>query len=98
MAHGRRKDMLGVIDILALRPGSTALGVQSTVFGERKRWLAKILAEPKARLWVMGGQQIWVVSWRPKGHNEPDVIPVSLGDFGEKMTGGATPQNKGRRK
>jgi len=57
-----RRDYFNCIDIIAVRPGET-IGVQSCgqAFAAHHR---KILKEPKAALWLCGGNRLILIGWR----------------------------------
>ena len=59
---GHRKDLLGIIDIIALGENSI-IGIQSTgqMFAEHDR---KILEEPLARKWLECGGRLMLIGWR----------------------------------
>lgn len=60
-----RQDLLGFIDVLALREGQI-LAVQVTASGVSAR-LEKIRNEPRARLWLAAGGALEVHGWRLVG-------------------------------
>lgn len=60
-----RKDLFGVIDIVAVRPGET-LGVQTTSYSNISARVNKILAEPKALDWLQAGNRLIVHGWKGK--------------------------------
>ncbi len=59
---GKRKDMFGVIDIVALGEGRI-IGIQSCgqAFSEHKK---KILESPEARRWLEYGGRLLLIGWR----------------------------------
>jgi len=59
------RDFMGFADILAIRLGDKdgVLAVQATTVDHIKDRVAKIKAEPRARLWRQCGNSIWVVGW-----------------------------------
>ncbi len=59
----RRIDFLNCIDIIAIRKDQPPTGIQSCgqAFAEHDR---KILAEPKAGLWLSVGCRLILVGWR----------------------------------
>ncbi len=60
-----RHDLFGFIDVVAIGTGQM-LGVQSTSAANQSSRRAKILAEPRAQLWLNGGGRIFVHGWRKK--------------------------------
>jgi len=85
MRPGYHRDLYGCIDVVALKVGQMGLlGVQTTSYSHRWDRRSKLLAEDSMRLWVMSGCKLWVVGWRPKGHEDranPNVYEVTLEDF-----------------
>jgi hypothetical protein len=62
------KDLFGVIDIVALEPGKVGvLGVQTTSGSNVSARIAKIAAEPRARLWLACGNRLVVHGWQLRG-------------------------------
>ena len=63
-----RHDLYGFADLLAMR-GRELLAVQATSTANVSARVKKILAEPRARLWVEPGSQrfIVVVGWAKRG-------------------------------
>jgi hypothetical protein len=63
-----RQDLFSVIDVVALCPGRPGvLGVQACAAASHANRLAKVIAEPKARLWLECGNDLWLMSWRKGG-------------------------------
>jgi hypothetical protein len=60
---GRREDLFGFIDIIALRPGRI-VGIQSTGPSGHADHKRKICACPYARDWIEAGGLIELWSWR----------------------------------
>ena len=58
-----RQDLFGFIDIFACSPGRGNLGVQACVAGDIASRVQKILAEPRARIWLESGNNIAVFGW-----------------------------------
>jgi len=60
--HGKRHDLFGFIDIIAIKEGEI-LGVQScgSGFSEHDK---KILSEPKAVEWLKAGGKLELWAWR----------------------------------
>ena len=64
-AGGIRKDLFGIIDLLAIK-GHETIGVQSTgqAFAEHHKKLTEEKAE-EVRDWLAGGtRQLWLIGWR----------------------------------
>ena len=59
---GKRKDLFGIIDIIALGDNSI-IGIQSTGQAFRKHE-DKILNEPMAREWLKSGGRLMLIGWR----------------------------------
>ena len=57
-----RQDLFGCIDIVSIRY-DRFLGVQSAVASGRSAHEKKLLMEPRARLWVQAGAELWLISW-----------------------------------
>ena len=64
-AHIRR-DLFGIIDVLAIREGEI-LGVQATTGAHVAARITKALAEPKLERWLMAGGHFEVWGWRKTG-------------------------------
>lgn len=62
----RRIDLLGGIDILALKPGEL-LGVQCTTATNQSKRLAKLKAEPRIAAWLSAGGKVAVWAWALRG-------------------------------
>lgn len=85
-----RHDLYGFADLLAMR-GIELLAVQATSTGNVSARVKKILAEPRARLWVEPGSQrfIVVVGWAKRGARGKrktwtvKEVPVDAGMFKE---------------
>ncbi len=63
----RRHDLLGVIDIVAVREGIGVLGVQATSGDNHASRRTKALAEPRLRTWLASGGRFEIFSWSKKG-------------------------------
>lgn len=61
-----RKDLFGIIDIIAIRSG-VILGVQSTSGSCHTKRIQKALAEPRLLEWLRAGGKFEVWSWKKKG-------------------------------
>lgn len=61
-----RVDLYGGIDLLAIKPG-IILGVQATSSSNVSARVAKLLAEPKLKLWLQAGGKLEVWGWSKKG-------------------------------
>lgn len=79
-----RQDLFGVIDVLAISKDKGCLGVQACTGTDTARRLGKVLAEPRAKLWIEAGNKLWVIGWRKlKASNrwEPDIRDITIGMF-----------------
>lgn len=61
-----KRDLYGVIDILAIRPGEI-LGVQTTSGSNLSARLAKARAEPRLAAWLAAGGKFVVHGWAKRG-------------------------------
>jgi len=61
---GRREDLFGFIDIIALRPGVGIVAIQSTGPNGHAEHRRKILANEFVPLWLEVGGKIELWSWR----------------------------------
>jgi hypothetical protein len=59
-----RKDLLGCIDVLALRPGSPILGVQATSHSNVAARVKKAVALPGLQVWLACGCVFQVWGWK----------------------------------
>lgn len=81
----RRKDLFGVIDVVALFPitggGYSLVGLQ--VCGtDWQPHMKKILASSKAKTWLTTNSELWLVGWRKlKSGWEPRLHKFKRGDF-----------------
>lgn len=80
---GHHVDLFGVLDVVAItteidsiaymigteppRKGVGTLGIQACAGGDHGKRRAKILAEPRARLWVEAGNRLELWSWSKRG-------------------------------
>jgi hypothetical protein len=63
----KRKDLFGVIDIVAIREGET-LGIQATEgMNNKSNRVKKIKASAKAEMWKLAGNRLEVWTWRKIG-------------------------------
>lgn len=67
----RRKDLLGFIDVFAIKEGRI-VGVQATSGDNTSSRVAKIKAEPKAQAFLDAGGKILVIGWRQKVARKKD--------------------------
>lgn len=67
-AHGQvRRDLFGILDLVAIRDGET-VGVQTTTRGEAPKRLRKILASEHLEVLQQAGWRIVVHGWhQPRG-------------------------------
>jgi hypothetical protein len=63
MGANKRRDLFGVIDIVAMGHGMI-LGVQSSSYAGRKSHMEKILAEPRVRKWLVNGGHLLLITWK----------------------------------
>lgn len=83
-----RQDMFGFCDIVAMRAGAGIIAVQACAMGSRTARIAKILAEPRAKIWLQSGGRIQVFAWRKLTRGMvrekwvPKVTEITLKDFG----------------
>jgi hypothetical protein len=82
-----RQDLFGFVDILAIKDDST-LAVQTTSRSNRSARLNKILANDKAKVWLMSpARQLEIHGWAkvgPRGKRKTwqvMVTPVTLASF-----------------
>lgn len=62
----RKNDLFGFIDLLAVGDGQT-IGVQVTSGANHAARRTKILAEPRAKLWLAASNRILIHSWDKQG-------------------------------
>jgi hypothetical protein len=62
-----RQDLFGFADILAMREGCGLIAIQTTSDDHRADHRAKILAEPRARLWLECGNRVELWTWGKHG-------------------------------
>lgn len=61
----QRKDLFGVIDIIAIKRGEPLLGVQSTSYQQRAKHLALIeRLKATVELWCSTRSEFWMITWR----------------------------------
>lgn len=75
---GKTKDLFGFIDLLATCPNSQrVVAIQTTTFGERNKRLQKIIGLVEAYLWLLAGNEIWIVHWKEEkiGNEKPSLTP-----------------------
>ncbi len=61
-----RQDLFNFIDIVAIKEGFPICGIQVTASGASSR-VAKILAAPEHRVWLLAGGKLLVHSWAKRG-------------------------------
>ena len=61
-----RHDLLGIMDVLALRPGAT-LGVQATTASNVSARVRKIMSSDTRRQWLDAGNLLEVWGWKKVG-------------------------------
>jgi len=75
------------VDLIAVHPKKGVLAVQTTTGANHSHHLKKILAEPKAKVWLKAGGKILLLSWAKKGKRgsrktwQPIEKEISLRDF-----------------
>jgi hypothetical protein len=62
-----RQDLFGCIDILACMPGIGILGVQACAGPSHAARRAKMIEEPRLRVWIESGGRAEVWSWALRG-------------------------------
>lgn len=65
-----KRDLFGVIDIIAITPERQIIGIQATgdsVSGNVSTRKHKILAEPRALAWLLTGARLEVWGWGKRG-------------------------------
>ena len=68
MGAKKRVDLFGVIDILAIAPHiQGCVGIQACAGGSHSKRLAKILDEPRAKLFLECGNHLRLMSWSKRG-------------------------------
>ena len=60
---GRRFDLFGFIDLMAIREGEI-IGVQASSASGHSARRNKILGLDDARAWLEAGGKIWIITWR----------------------------------
>lgn len=60
--HGMRRDLYGIIDVLAISPQRT-LGVQCCAASGHAAHRDKIRSEPRTMTWLAGGRELELWSW-----------------------------------
>jgi hypothetical protein len=87
-----RQDLFGFIDVLAIKDGVT-LAVQACAGSGHSKRRDKILAEPRAALWLRGtGRQLDIWSWSQRGERgkrkvwTPRIEPITLENFNPAPT------------
>jgi hypothetical protein len=82
-----RQDLYGFIDIVAIRESGGILGIQACAGASHATRRTKILAEPRAKLWLQAGGLIDICSWSKKGARgkrklwDARVEHLTLADF-----------------
>lgn len=95
-----RQDLFGFIDIVAMR--GDVIGVQATTMENKNARLNKIIAEPRARMWLLAGARIQLWSWRKLATKvnrkswQADVMEITLAHFPvRRVSAGASPCGDG---
>lgn len=94
------QDLFGFADLIAMRAGAGIIAVQATSDqsgGHGNARIAKIMAEPRAKIWLQSGGRIQVFAWRKLSRGMvrekwvPKVTEITLKDFAPGATdAGAT--------
>jgi len=62
--YPQRKDLFGIIDLIAIKPGMT-IGVQSTGVAHSAHVKTILKTEiENTRRWLLAGNHLWLISWR----------------------------------
>ena len=81
--YGIRRDLFGILDIIAVKVGEPVLGIQSTVAGCVSARLAKARQTPDLPTWLATGARFVVIGWATKeGRWLPRIEEVTLGTVG----------------
>ena len=76
-------DFLGCIDVIGVCEGYT-VGIQATSAANQSARRKKILAEPRALVWLKAGNELYVHGWRKSAKNNRWVcneIAITVDDF-----------------
>lgn len=100
---GHRVDLFGVIDLVGVRPtedkrGLQIVGVQATSDngGNHASRRAKILAEPRAKLWCDAGGALELWSWKKRGARwEPRIEVFTSASWPATPAGNGTRDDAG---
>jgi hypothetical protein len=65
---GIRRDLFGVIDVVAVKAGSPVLGVQATSVGNVSHRLAKARTVEELETWLAAGAVFQVWGWAKRGN------------------------------
>jgi hypothetical protein len=63
----RRRDLFGVIDIVAIKAGQPVLGIQTTSATNQAARFNKAVIQPELRTWLETGSLFHVHGWAKKG-------------------------------
>ncbi len=88
---GHHVDLFGVIDIVALT-GDGIVGIQASPGSRHAAHRDKILAEPRARLWVENGCRLELWSWSMRGAKGKQKRWTLRVETYAEMVAGQTPQ------
>jgi hypothetical protein len=93
----RRRDLLGFIDVLALRLGDPLLAIQTTSASNHASRVAKLKASPELALWLRCGHAAQVWSWRRRaGHWQCRREEMQLQDTAVNAVAVTTPRRPRR--
>lgn len=83
---GKKRDLFGVFDYLAAKPNQV-LACQTTSYGADRTRAFKILASPKAFIWLYAGGEIVVHGWKRIPHiNQDGTKSARLKDWSLRET------------
>lgn len=101
-----RQDLFGFADLIAMRGGAGIIAVQATSDqngANANKRIAKILAEPRAKIWLQLGGRIMVFGWRKLSRGMvrekwvPKIIEITLKEFAPEATPESVSVDQGSR-
>ena len=82
--RGIRKDLFGCIDLVAIKAGEPAVGIQATSASNVSARINKAIAIPELRVWLATGARFIVIGWALRDDRwHPRIEELRLGDLGE---------------
>jgi hypothetical protein len=82
--QGIRRDFLGCIDLIAVKPGCPILGVQATSVGNLAARLKKARGVRELRAWLDAGAAFQVWGWaKSRGRWAAKIVEVPAGDLAD---------------